>query len=231
MSESHFFDRLSTGAAPPRGSRTTWGLPMGAYAPPYRTTPINLDADGICAAQTPAGAGALTLNGALVTTVDGAAVAILDYARALSIVSSDASDTTQTITVTGYDLYNKLMVETIALNGTSTVNGKKAFKRVTGAVASAATAGTVILGTTIIMGLPYRVNARDAVQMFFDTAFVTSGTFVAADTTTASATTGDVRGTFVPAGTPDGSKKITYLIWAEDPDTADGLYGVAQYAG
>ncbi len=227
---SHFFDRVRTGSVPPRGSESVWGVTMDPFRF-IRTTPINADSDGICASQIPAGAGALTLNGALVTTVDGAAVAILDYARAIVAASDDAGDTTQIVTVTGYDIYNQLMVETFALNGASSISGKKAFKKVTSVSISAATTGHVTVGTQNVFGLPFRVNSRDAMLVFFDTAFVTNGTFVAAVTTTATATTGDVRGTFTPSGSPDGSKHLSYWLWCEDPDTIEGFYGVAQYAG
>lgn len=227
---SHFFDRVRTGSVPPRGSETVWGVTMTPINI-TQETPINADADGICLNQAAAGAGALTLNGALVTTVNGAAVAILDYARAVSVTGNDSGDTTQVVTVTGYDIYSQLMVETFALNGAATISGKKAFKKVTGVSISAATTGDVTVGTLNIFGLPFRVNSRDALLVFFDTAFVTTGTFTAAVTTTATATTGDVRGTFAPSGSPDGSKHLTFWLWCQDPDTIEGFYGVAQYAG
>jgi hypothetical protein len=52
-----------------------------------------------------------------------------DVARALQIVSSNA-DTTQTITIRGYDMYGAAMSEAITANGTTPVFGKKAFKEV-----------------------------------------------------------------------------------------------------
>ncbi len=230
MTYSHFFDRVRTGAAPPRGSETVWGVTMTPVNVPAIMAPVASDSDGICASQIPSGAGAMTMNGALVTTVDGLPVAILDYARAVSVESDNIADTTQVITITGYDHYNQLMVENITL-GAATINGKKAFKKVTGVSISAATIGNVIVGTTIIFGVPYRVNGRYALQVFFDTAFTTDGTFVAAVTSTATATTGDVRGTYTPATSPDGSKKLVFYALIEDPDTAAGFYGVDQYAG
>jgi hypothetical protein len=54
-----------------------------------------------------------------------------------------------------------------------------------------------------------------------------NGTFVAGDQTTPTATTGDVRGTYAPATTPDGSTYFSLLVNAPDPT----YKGVAQYTG
>jgi len=53
------------------------------------------------------------------------------------------------------------------------------------------------------------------------------GTLVAGVSSAATATTGDVRGTYAPLATPDGQTEITLLIAEPDPT----YLGVSQYAG
>lgn len=191
----------------------------------YDIAPIALSATAVAAAQAVAGAGNLTINGGQAS----GGVATFAVARCVSIVSSNAGDTTQTATVTGTDVYGIPMTETIAFNGTTTVNGKKAFKTVTRVAISAALAGNASVGTTDIFGLPIRADSRNYVLTAWNGAFVTTGTFVAADTTSpATATTGDVRGTFAVPDAANGTKRLTLWVFVVDDDTQTGLYGVAQ---
>src|SRR3974390_3271180 len=83
-------------------------------------------------------------------------------ARALRIVSSGAGDTTQTITTRGFDLYNYPMSETLSLNGTTSVAGKKAFKYILSCTPSANTAGNISVGTSDIYGMPLFVPQAPA---------------------------------------------------------------------
>ncbi len=223
---THFSDGLRVGQNfTNNGTATTPGGPASpVYV--YSVAPIALDADGISVAQAVSGAGNLTIAGALAA----GGVATIDVARAVSITSSDAGDTTQTATVTGTDYYGLPLVETIAFNGAATVNGKKAFKTVTRVAISAALTGNGSAGTTDIIGLRLAAASRNYVLTAYNGAQVTTGTFVAAVATTATATTGDVRGTFVPASATDGTKILTFWIWLIDPDTRTGLYGVTQYS-
>ena len=198
----------------------------GVYMSPifvFDIVPVALSATAVAAAQAVAGAGNLTINGGQAT----AGVATFATARAVSIVSSNAGDTTQTATVTGTDFYGLPQTETITFNGTTTVNGKKAFRTVTAVRISAALAGNASVGTTDIIGLPYRTNTRNYALTAWNGAFVTTGTFVAADATSpATATTGDVRGTYALPDAADGTKRLTIWINIFDDDTQIGLYGV-----
>lgn len=191
----------------------------------YDVVPATLDADGIASAQAVAGAGNLTLNGALAS---GGTVT-LDVPRAVEIDSSDAGDTTQTATVYGTDVYGAPMTETIAFNGTTAVAGQKAFKTVTRVAISAVMTGNANVGTTNVFGLPFRVDSRNYIQTAWNGAFVTTGTFAAADATSpATATTNDVRGTYLVPDAADGTKRLTVWMYIEDADTTAGLYGVTQ---
>lgn len=191
----------------------------------YNVVPATLSATAVAAAQAVAGAGNLTINGASAS----GGVATLDVPRAVSVVSSNAGDTTQTATVFGTDAYGIAMSEAIAFNGTTTVAGQKAFKTVTRVAISAAMAGNASVGSTDIFGLPYRVDSRNYVITAWNSAIVTTGTFAAADTTSpATTTTNDVRGTFLPADAANGSKRLTVWTFIVDDDTQTGLYGVTQ---
>ena len=199
----------------------------GVYMSPinvYDVVPIALSATAVAAAQAVAAAGNLTINGASAAS----GVATFAVARAVSIVSTGAGDTTQVATVTGTDVYGLPLSEAITFNGTTTVNVKKAFLTVTRVAISAALAGNASVGSTDIFGLPIRANSRNYVQTAWNGAFVTTGTFTAADATTATTTTGDVRGTYLVPDASNGTKRLTLWVFVADDDTQTGLYGVTQ---
>jgi hypothetical protein len=172
--------------------------------------PQALAASNIAAVQTTSATIALTAgtNARSVVRQDGVTVVQLDCPRALSIVSGTGTLTNRNVTISGYDYYGQAMSEVIA-TGTvqsTTVNGKKAFFQIASATISGALGATIAVGTTDILGLPVRV---------FNVAYVASvksnntlaqdaGTFVAAVTAAATTTTGDVRGTYVPATASNG---------------------------
>jgi len=162
--------------------------------------------NNIAASQTAAGAGAVTLTAGTsvksVVTPNGT-VLQLDMPRAVKV---NCATTARAFTVTGYDYYGQPMSETITVAVASTaVTGKKAFYQITSAtIAGSATA--VVIGTSDKLGIPVRVTnvAYVASVKSNDTLAQDAGTFVAADTATASTTTGDVRGTYAPATASDG---------------------------
>jgi hypothetical protein len=163
--------------------------------------------NNIAASQTAAAAGAVTLTAGTsaksVVRNDGTTVIQLDLPRAIKV---NCSTTARAFTVSGYDYYGQPMSEviTVSVAGTA-VTGKKAFYQVSGAtIAGSATA--VVIGTSDKLGLPVRVFnvAYIASVKSNDTLAQDAGTFVAADTATATTTTGDVRGTYIPATASDG---------------------------
>jgi hypothetical protein len=154
------------------------------------------------------------------------------YGRALRYISSNAGDTTQTITARGIDSAGEAVTETATLNGTNAVNGKKAFVTVTSVRASAALAGNLSVGTLDVLGLPYRCNGKyDIFAVYADTTEeVATATVVAADTATPTATTGDVRGTIDPNTAANGT--IQFRVWmaAASLVNTEGSYGKTQYS-
>ena len=146
------------------------------------------------------------------------AVAMFDprqaTSRALQYVSSSASDTTATLTVKGYDVFGVPMTETITLNGTTPVLGKKAFKYIASVTTGVATlVGNVSVGTTDTIGFPVRADAFSYTSVFVVDTLITANTgFTKADVTpVATAITGDVRGTYTAQTAPDGTKRVLFI--------------------
>lgn len=188
----------------------------------YDIVPAALVTNGICLQQTISGAGNAVINGSLAS----GGVATLDVPR--NVIVDAAGAATAVLTVYGTDVYGIPMSEAITLNGTTAVAGKKAFKTIT-RIASSATATDIFVGTGDVFGLPIRANSRNSVLTAWNGAFVTTGTFVVADTTSpATTTTGDVRGTYAVPDAADASKRLTLWVFVADDDTQTGLYGVTQ---
>lgn len=186
--------------------------------------PDTIDDDGICASQNRTGAGVLLVNGALAS----GGVATLDVPRNV-IVDSGGADTA-VITVTGKDEYGNTVVESITMNGTTGVSGKKAFKTITGVSASATISNGFFLGPGDVLGLPvFLPSVANIVKEIQDGAVATAGTTVAGIRTAggSTATTGDVRGTYDPNAACDGDKVFQLIVSLPDP----GYKGIDQYAG
>lgn len=138
-----------------------------------------------------------------------AGVATFDVPRGIQIASSNAGDTTQTVTITGLDYYGAPMTQALTLNGQTSVNSTKAFASVNNIAVSATMAGNLTVGATNVLGLSYKLLTGSLPVGSKNVAGVISadaGTVVQPDATNpATSTTGDVRGTYTPAATPNGT--------------------------
>lgn len=174
---------------------------------------------------------------ASITTSTGASATVwtLDAPRNLVFGTTVAAADT-VFTITGYDQYKVKMVEAVTIaSGDSAGAGKKAFKYVESiAIYSAGnvTTDTVIVGTGEVLGLPYTLTGTgDFLQASLAGVFEsTRPTVVKADATTATSTTGDVRGTIDLNSSLNGTAVVAYYH-VTDPSTATGLRGVDQYGG
>lgn len=163
--------------------------------------------NNVAASQTATGAQSLTLTAGTsaksTVTAGGTSVIQLDCPRAIKV---NCSTTARAFTVSGYDYYGQAMSEviTVAVAGTA-VTGLKAFYQVSG-VTIAGSATACVVGTSDVLGLPVRVTnvAYVASVKSNNTLAQDTGTFVVADTATATTTTGDVRGTYTPATASNG---------------------------
>lgn len=151
------------------------------------------------------------------------------------VITTNADDTGGTFTVAGYDIYGYPMTQTVTGVSSSTVSTTKAFKYITSVTPAGAINSTAIsVGTNDVFGLPLRTDWAAYLTGYFNNAAVAAASLVlvAADITTASATTGDVRGTITAGATSDGTKRLI-VFWS--PFAADmaagtvGLLGQPQF--
>ena len=172
-----------------------------------------------------------------VVRTDGVTVVQLDVPRAVGVTIGAGTITNRNVTISGWDYYGQPMSEVIATGTTQsvTVNGKKAFYQISSATVSGAVGATIALGTTDILGIPVRMtNVAYVASVRWDSTLAEdAGTFVAAVTSTATTTTGDVRGTYVPSSATDGAKRLVMGILlpaiAVGPQaTRTGALGVTQ---
>ena len=120
----------------------------------------------------------------------------------------DVEDTNGKLTITGLDIFGKIITEEIIPNGGATVAGLKAFKKVTSIVGSGWAQGgtgpdTIIIGFGEVIGLPDVIEATtDVLLVAFSTAIV-NGPTVVVGALVANNTV------LVPTG--DGSKKLSIV--------------------
>lgn len=206
----------------------------------YNIVPVAMSATNLRAAAAVAGAGSITLTagtGVTATTVNGSTRYVFDVPRNLRFTSA-GNDTGITFTVAGFDVYGVPMSETITGANAGIASGAKAFYSVTTITASGASAGNVSIGTGDVLGIPYFVRDRGLVIRagYNNTLAADAGTFTPAVSTTPSATTGDVRGTYTPSSATDGSKRLVLALFIENTDTPNhttttgtSLYGRVQF--
>jgi hypothetical protein len=184
--------------------------------------------------------GLLALDGAAGRVSFGSAgtIQLWDPTKALSrnVRITTASGDSAVYTVKGYDIYGYAMSEAITASGASTVSGKKAFKYIASVTPVGTVGATVTVGTGDVYGFPiysatYNIGADADVAISWNGAAITSTTgYTAGVTTTASTTTGDVRGTYAVQSASDATKR---LIVTQSPaltniSSITGLFGVTQ---
>lgn len=193
---------------------------------PAELANLNLGSPGAAAANnillsasvTAAVLTATVLTGALVA----GGVAVINARTGRNIVSAWTG--ASVLTVRGFDMYGKAMTESSASG--ITFAGKKAFKTVT-SIQFSADVTLCTIGTGNVIGLPVHVpNASMVLKESTDGAAAVAGTLVAGLASTKStASTADIRGTYVPNAAPDGSKAYLLLTALSEP----AYLGAAQF--
>lgn len=153
---------------------------------------------------------ACTAAGGLATGINGALAAsgVATIPTPRNVVA--AWTNTAVVTIEGFDEYGVKLTESSA-SGTS-LTGKKAFARVTKVTTSADITGLTV-GTGNVLGLPvFLPDLPSVLKELQDGTAPTAGTFVAGDQTAATATTGDVRGTWAPNATPNGTRVYEAIV-------------------
>jgi len=238
---THVSDNYRTGQV----FRTFNGTNGAAMSPIYvfAVTPAALSATALAAAQTVSGAN-FTLqagSGVTTTTINGTTYYDLGVARCITATGQIGTVTATTLTVQGYE-------ETVLTDGTRgpgapmtisfsgptsglSTTTTKAIRYIKSIASDGNTTSGVSIGTADTLGMPYKVANFGDVIMNFNNAVITASTgFTAAVTTSpATATTGDVRGTYALQTPADGTLVFRAFVFVKDPDTETGLYGQAQY--
>lgn len=202
-------------------------LTMGALAPP-QAYPPNLGA------TVPSGAFPYTTAGlaSLFNPQEG-------LARAISITGV-AGGAGGTFIVRSLDVFGFAMSENIVVAaGANTVSGKKAHKYILSVTPQFTDAHNYSVGTLDIYGFNLRSDKWEYANVFVNGAFITvsTGWTAAVATNPATATTGDVRGTYAlqtPAnGTTNRLAMFVTVPLAADilatPQNPVPLYGVTQF--
>lgn len=195
--------------------------------------PAASGANNIAAFQVVSGAAFTVAAGTGVTTstINGSVYLDLGSARGIKATGSGVSNVATLITIAGLDEYLQSMTQTFTgPTGTAVTTTTKAFRYVLSASTTGNTVSSVGLGTADLFGLPVRADSFNyMVQLNWAGQVVTASTgFVAAVTSSATATTGDVRGTYTVSSTADGAKRLTGFVYIANPNTNDGVYGVPQ---
>lgn len=177
--------------------------------------PLTASATGILSATSIASA---SNTSTFVAAFTNSEAQMMKFGRCLQYVASGAS--TATVTVTGFDYLGQPMVEVVTLNGTTAVNGTKAFRRVSN-IAWSASAANLSVGWRDCFGLPY-ASQGDSVDYLDGVRAGTLGTFVVR-VATQTTTSGDPRGTMVPNTATNGTRR--YSLTYEPYRSA--LYGAA----
>ena len=183
----------------------------------WDVVPATKSNTNIAAAQTTSATIALTAGTGNTSVINAAGQTViqLDCPRAVSITSGTGTLTNRNVTITGYDYYGQAMSEVIA-TGTvqsTTVTGQKAFFQILSATISGALGATIAVGTADIFGSPVRVSdVGYLASIGWAGAVNDAGTFTPADSTTATTTTDDVRGVYVPTSASNGTRRLVVGI-------------------
>ncbi|NDC56710.1 MAG: hypothetical protein EBZ69_07890, partial [Alphaproteobacteria bacterium] len=163
-------------------------------------------------------------------------------ARTLIATNANSGDDNNTVTVNGYDVYGQAMTQTLTLSNATPATSTKAFKYIRSATPTKSGggnfAGNVKLGTQDVFGLSFAADRWDELDVYWASAAITASTgFTAAvRTSPATATTGDVRGTYAVQSTAADSQRRLVIngfpglskVFASDGVDSSPLLGVTQ---
>lgn len=189
--------------------------PVGRVA--FRNiVPLTAAINNIALSQHMTASTALTLTaGAGITAgtaPNGSAILQTDVPRCASLTSTSNLSAIN-FTLTGYDEYGALLTSTIAGPNNNTVTFPKAVASVV-SIVPGTTDGShnVSVGTSDLFGLQFAVTDAGYVLPKWGNALpIDTGTLVEADTAAATATTGDVRGTYQPSTASNGVRRL--VVW------------------
>jgi len=231
------------------------GIPLGLVYP-YVITPLAANNANLFAESTVAAAGVLALTAGAGVTLDtttyyGYTAYSFDVARTIEFSQNNLPNSV-VFTISGWDMYGVKVVETVPLtNQQGAAVSNKAYKAIHTIQISAATGvGIIFIGTASEFGTPYLLGTNvvgfwnSGLDYAWNTGSNTlnfaGGTLPGDPTFPATASTGDVRGIYIPGSPADGVKTLTIKMFLPqaDPIYTRGktinpslVYGVPQFAG
>lgn len=184
----------------------------------------------------PIGKLAIDLSPALVYFGNNRSTAVPDptknLARCIGITATSGA-VGGAFLVSGYDLYGYPQTEKITVasspSGSTTTNGKKAFKFLSTVTPQVTDTKSYSVGTSDVFGFPLAITEFPLARLGWAGSPVTSSAgFVAAVSSTATNTTGDVRGTYAVQSASDATKVLQILqtITPANITTMSGYFGV-----
>lgn len=155
-----------------------------------------------------------------------------NIARCVSVTASSGA-VGGVMLIQGADLYGYPQTQKLTVasspTGTATTNSTKAFKFITAVTPQFSDTFSYSVGTIDTIGFPVRVDTFPYVTAGWAGAIIASSTgFVAAVTSTATNTTGDVRGTYLLPSVSNGVKTLQFFqsISPANISTLAGIFGV-----
>jgi hypothetical protein len=157
--------------------------------------------------------------------------------RCVSITSA-ASSTGGNFLISGADIYGYPMTQLLTVPaGAGTTNSTKAFRFIYSVTPQFTDAHNYSVGTADIFGIPLLMSHAEDLSVFWGTPASlqtqAQGTYTVGVTTTATSTTGDVRGTWASSSVSDGTKRLAMYLsitvgMVNGPPPFASLVGVAQ---
>lgn len=227
-------NNIAAAAAPVSGTAMTLVASSGAGIT-VLTAPVNIPQTGN---NIPTGARVIDLSPGLVFFGVYKSTAVADptkqIARAVSITTASGG-VGGVFVVAGWDVYGVPMSEKITAasspTGTALTTGKKAFKAIQSVIPQIGGSFTYSIGTSDTYGFPLRCDTFVYARIGWAGSPITSSAgFTAAVTTTATNTTGDVRGTYAVQSSSDGTKSLQFFqsISPANITVMSGFFGVTQ---
>lgn len=183
----------------------------------YDIVPLTKNASNLSASASPGSAALVLAAGTGVTAVvDGFGVTryVLDVPRVVT-VTSGGNDSGIAFLIKGYDVYGAPMSQLLTGGNATVATTTKAFASVISIVPNGAVATTTTAGTGDTFGMPVQVIDKGYIGTlnWANTIAIDGGTFTLADQTTpATTTTGDVRGTYLPSSASNGTRRLVVEI-------------------
>jgi len=132
--------------------------------------------------------------------------------RNVSVTSATSVAAGGAFRVSGYDIHNQAMSETITVgaNTTASVYGKKAFKSIASVVPQFADTATYSVGVGDVFGFPIRADRGEYVAWYWNGLAKASNTgFLGSVNSSSTLTSGDVRGTMQVSAAGPGTAITT----------------------